>query len=251
MSERSRESLIEAYLDGTLSAEERSRFEAEIAADPELFRLIELQGWMDAELAEQYAYQAPPGGYVPAPAPLPIRRGIPTWVRPLALAAAVVLVAAGVWFGLVKGGGGGGARPGRVVSPNAVYAKLESRGWEPEFVCTDDAGFQAAVEKRVGSPLLLEPDPEIRALGWAYNAGFSGKIVGDHTMMLLTLVGKERVLVLMDQLSGDRKLEVDPGSPLHVFRRVIGPLVVYEVTPLDKPHVIERLFDPRTHAPPK
>ena len=80
--------------------------------------------------------------------------------------------------------------------------------------------------------------------------GYHGKIVGSKTMVLINKVHDQKVLVFMDRLRDDRTLELPPGvgSDLNIFRREVGKLVLYEVTPLDKPEVIDRL-NPPAQAP--
>jgi hypothetical protein len=134
------------------------------------------------------------------------------------------------------------------IRPDQVYAKLVA-DWKPEEVCTEPPAFAAAVQKRLGSPLVLDSTPDVQPLGWTYTGRFRGSIVGPKTMILLTDVGQAKVLVLMDQLSSDRTVEQDPSGKLSVFRREVDGLVLYEVSPLDKPRVIDHLHAPTGGTP--
>jgi hypothetical protein len=87
----------------------------------------------------------------------------------------------------------------------------------------------------------MTPESNIELLGWAYNAGFRGKIIGDHTMMLLAKVDSKEVLVMMDRAASDRPLTLPPGSSLHLYRKVVGPIVNYEISPFDAARIVERL----------
>lgn len=76
-------------------------------------------------------------------------------------------------------------------------------------------------------------------LGWAYGNDYNGRMIGPDTMVLMTRVdGSENVVVLMDRASADRRLKLPPGSNLSLFRREVGPIVLYEITPLKSERVI-------------
>jgi hypothetical protein len=132
----------------------------------------------------------------------------------------------------------------RLVNPDTVYERMESRSFTPEFVCKDNTEFRAAVEKRLGSPLELADAGDIKVLGWAYTAEFPGKVIGDKTMIMMTKVGDAYPIVLMDRAADDRTLTLKPGSKLHLFRRQVGPIVAYEVTPLETPRIVDLLREP-------
>jgi len=64
---------------------------------------------------------------------------------------------------------------------------------------------------------------------------------------LMATVDGEHSVVLVDRLISDKPLEVRPGSGLNLFRREMGTLVLYEITPLPGP----RLLDLAYPAPPE
>jgi hypothetical protein len=235
---------LDAFMDRLLGPAEEAKVRRAVDADPELQRETELQRWIDSELGEMFAYDSSRAPVIPhveeaAPQPIPFRR--PNLFKPLALAAAVVLAGIAVWIGVNRSG----SKSAQLyVAADTVYNKLVSRGFEPEFVCTTDEEFRAATKKRFGTPLMLASTPGVIPLGWAYNAGFRGRIVGDKTMMLLAKVDDKNVLVLMDTSDrpADRPITGAPG--LKVFKRSVGPIVNYEITPLDRERVINNLREP-------
>ncbi len=235
---------VDQYVDGLLQAGAREQFERDAAADPALADELAMQQWIDQELRGMYAYEPAQA----APAPIPLVQVRSRFWKAAAIAATLLIAVAGIWLVVVQQ-----TKPAPVhnfgfIPPDQVYAKLEA-DWKPEEVCTEDDKFQAAVEKRLGSPLLLASTPNVTALGWTYTGRFRGTIIGDRTMILLTNVGDAKVMVLMDRASSDRKLEPDPTGRLSAFRRKVGDLVLYEVTPLKAPTVIDHLYDPRQGKP--
>src|SRR5690606_2246302 len=111
---------LNAYLDGTLSADQRARFEDLAAHDPRVREQIDLHRDAEATLRRLFALEAgaqiphvsgmgeePPSesiaGQLPDASPTPFvdsgrpkRRG---FLRPLLATAAVLLLAAGSWLG--------------------------------------------------------------------------------------------------------------------------------------------------------
>jgi len=242
---------VDAYVDGLLDGQARQQFEADAAADAGLADELAAQRWIDDELRDMYAYQARPLSLPDeeaAPAPIPIRQGRMALWKAAAIAATLLIALAGVWWVVGQRGGMARPRPVALVPPDQVYTRLAT-DWKPEFECTTQQEFADVVKKRLGSPLVLATVPDLKAIGWTYPARFRGKIVGDKTMILLTNVGEAKVLVLMDQAASDRTLTVDPASKLSVFRRQVGDIVLYEVTPLSEPRVLEHFYNPDKGGP--
>jgi hypothetical protein len=52
------------------------------------------------------------------------------------------------------------------------------------------------------------------------------------------------VVLYIDRIANDANLP-DPGPGLRMFRKPVGNLVLYEVTPLDRPQVLPHLSDPK------
>lgn len=267
---------IDLYLDGLLTGDELSAFERDLAASPELRAQIEAQSRIDAGIRELFAYDpsravlpesVAPGASQAGRNPAPVARIGPETtpelvahppagprlhsgrdgravgatmhrrLRVYAVAAVVLLSLAASWVAYINITT---PRFDNLLSPDAVYAMVE----KPEFVCRDDAEFAAAIDKRLGQPLVLAASPGVTALGWAYGDDYSGKIVGPRTMVLINRVDEVKVLVFMDRLRDDRPLSVRADGGLNLFRREAGALVLYELTPLEKPRVIEHLVPP-------
>lgn len=279
-----RELRIEAFLAGAFSAAERAEFETEMRADPALAEAVAAQADLDTSLRAIYTPPAvvPPlpeidvggrsrsvptdGGRAEIPAaPTPIdahpslklvggdadaplgRRDPATqqpatarWAR-LAIAAILVL-GVGIGVRLYVGS----PMPEGIVPPASLYSRLVKTGWNPAVVCKDDAEFIALVEKQLGQGLsAAAATPAVQLVGWGYQNDYDGSPISPKTMMLLTRVDGEPVLVLIDALKNDRSINVDKASGLKLFRRTYGDLVVYELTPLDRERVLPSLSVPK------
>ena len=57
-------------------------------------------------------------------------------------------------------------------------------------------------------------------------------------------------MVFVDRLEANaHPAEPDRSTGLHLFRKELGPLVMYELTPLDSPQVMDYLY--AADVPPK
>ncbi len=270
---------LDLYIDGLLDDAGRQAFEAELARNADLRAQLALQGRIDSGLKAGCAIrpdldisfgsparaEAPETRSGPASAsaiPAPAQAGsVPARARSESLArlkwyvgvAAVLMLGALVFRQYV-----GVPSEVKYIDPESLYTRLELGGFEPEFVCKDDAEFVAAVVKRLGSGLLVTPASGLTVLGWAYGKDYEGRIIGPDTLVLMVKVsdpaegpgtpgrppgsGPHHVLVLMDRTSSDRALPTRcEKTGLRLFRREVGPLVLYEVTPLNAPSVLDKV----------
>lgn len=216
---------LERYLDGLLEGAELAAFERELAASPQLSALVDTQRRLDEALRRSFE---PSAAETPAPAAWWRGRRV-LW---LGLAAAVVLGAVGVWavvmFGDLNGLG-------------TLYHRTVAAGFQPEEICTDDAQFAEWVDSKYGQVLRPKADRgDIQLVGWSY-----AKVVTAYSGVLLARAGGHEVLVIMDRADREEGRPWGHAGPgLRVFRRQMGKLVLYEVTPLDSPRVTELLEAP-------
>jgi hypothetical protein len=257
------ELLMEEYLAGRLDGETLRSFEQALRDDAELAQTLESQRKLDAALRAAFVAPSAPSEAevrdaaqriarptVDPPAPPTLRLAgrpedqSPSPPRPatrwrwIAVAAAVLLSAAGIYRSIV------GVEEPRLIPPDQLYAVLQNMGWTPAQVCNTPNEFAALVKDRLGQALL--PDPAaatsgIALLGWGYEDDYNGSPLSKSTMMLLTTVGDDRVLVLIDRKKHRRDLQPRPGSPLRIFEEVKGNLVLYEITPSGAPRVLPHL----------
>jgi len=260
---------LEAYLDGQLDDAERPAFERDAADRSELLRAIDLQSRIDAALARLYeppdvqrvaaelarsngrksasstaadgvADAGAPSPHAPASAPARSPKPFCSRVVMWRLAAMIILAVVGVvairlWL----------APPPLATDPypisetprpmTEVYHAEVASGFEPQWVCETDEEFAGWYRKQVGRPLTLAAlPPHVRAAGLSID-----NVLSRRTIYLLAEVEGKPVIVFADHVANDDTPRVLSGSNLHLFRRQIGDVVLYELTPLDRPRVLE------------
>lgn len=260
---------IEAYLAGDMNDAERADFETMLAGDAELRRQVELQKAADESLRRLYvpvavslpasvtmqmsdsplklvgaegsgkaeavdgaAKKAGAGSFLNQPLKLTAKTA---WIG---IAAAVVLAAV-AWYS---------TRPPAPVfqqlTPETIYARMESRDFAPEVVCTTSEDFYAFMMKRFQQPMVPSTVANVQMLGWGYADAYSGSMLSLDAVVLLAKAEGEPVVVVMDRKSKDRGVKIDPASGLNLFRRELGSVVLYEITKRTSADVIESLKIP-------
>lgn len=271
--------LLERYIDGDLEGDELAQMEVRLLADPALRAQIDLQSRIDSSLKRTHDALTIPMPAIPidlarelagspaisdradiAPtptttatptptpttsatdddyAPVPIRFPLKRWVT-YAAAAAILLAAAGLfrayWDARVP--------DFRLMEPIAMYDKLVATGFQPAVICKTEPEFARLVKEKLGIALIASATPGIEILGWGYQDDYDGSPISPKTMMLLTRVEGREVLILLDHASRDRTLKAPPGSNKAIFRREVGPLITYEITPFAEPRVLPTLREP-------
>ncbi len=244
-----RGSQLDAYLDGLLTGPEREAFERRIEGDAELRNEMARQRRIDASLARMFA---PPamndllaraegnGAAGPVRAPVKPRRS-GGWI-PLAAAAAVAVAGASVWWywdTLTSDQPGHGpvvqSRP-----LDEVYHKLVADGFHVDWECPPEQ-FRETFSYRMDQPMLLaDASQDITPLGLAYRTSIT-----PFTIVLLARVEGKPVVVFADRIAKDPGQNVPASSGLHLFKREVGKLALYEVTPLEAPRLLDLFYQPR------
>lgn len=170
---------------------------------------------------------------------LPMR---PRW-RLLAAAALVSFSLCGVWYSWTV------TRPPPVVdvyeaqpwrSFGTVYHDTVRDGFKPAWICRNERQFERAFTRRFRQPLLLASMPSgISAGGISYS-----NTVSPNTINVLGRVDGTPVMIFVDRLSSDYGPPPPPPPNLQLFRREIGDLVLYEVTPFDRPNILPYFYTP-------
>jgi hypothetical protein len=247
--------LIDAYLDDLLDETERAAFERRLESDARLRAEVEGQRRIDGALGRLFA---PPLGdglasriaTLAATDRRPVVRmpaRVSRWRR-FAIAAALVIGVVGLyrlWDFVRPSQPTGRYAPQAWRSFETVYRDTVSRGFKPNWVCKNDREFVTAFRRQLGQALLLLPPPP--GVAWA-GLDYCNSIT-PQTMFLLAWVQGEKVLVLADQAASDRGQTLPPESRLHLFRRQVGNLVLYECTPLDQPYVLDNFYIPDLWGP--
>lgn len=220
---------IESYLRNEMTGDERAAFEREQLREPSLRAAVELERTIDDRLRAMFAPPAPAtleplasGGSAPMPVPR-------SWVRLALGLAAVLALAAGVHFSGILGPAPGGTKA------DAVLARFVRTGFEPAWVCKDDAEFIQYTRDTFGQAFTVAPSADVQVVGWDYCSG----VLGDEAGVLLVKLGDdEKAILVVDKRANDRPVEVEPASGLTVHRRKVGSAVLYEVSKRDTPAVL-------------
>ena len=222
----------------------------EISVSRELEAEVELQKRIDESLRRSFATVAVPESLL---AKLrenaPTARTVPTMRRRHSLLAVAASVAALVWGVLGWQYLSNNSKTSRY-DPNlplaTIYEAQVATGFQPKWVCDDDREFASTFLTRQGQGLLLAAMPEgSKMVGLTYCGGISR-----YTTTMLARVGNTPVMVFVDRISADtHPLPPSGETKLQLFRKELGSLVLYELTPLDKPRVMDYLHPTDVLAP--
>lgn len=237
---------IDAYLDNKLNPKARAAFEARLAKDQTLRAEVELARAIETSIRRTH---------VPAPVALPPNIQQPTrrhaasarsrkpWLRRYGpyLAAAVLAAAFTVQYLVTK-------INWNFTRWNAseFYAIVAKDNFAPEFVCTTDTQFADTTSYKVGQSLLFHRDApgNIEVVGWSYWRKYGGTPIDEGTLVLLAKVEGQPVVVLMEPADTDRPVRQGNDPALHVFRRKLDSVVMYEITPRPSSAVIDAIYVP-------
>ena len=244
---------LDDYLDGLLDDEAAGRFEERINADRELRAGIERQTAVNDALqrmctpppgVEQRVLEAVRKAATTTPVPIARPKAVPFYRRRWAIAALLALGVVAAWrlVGVIEQnrlvGDDYGPKPW--TSVETYYRDAVESGFKPEWVCKDDDEFAGAFKKRMRQPLLVAATTgPVVGLGLGY-----ANCLTRRTMTYLARVQGKPVVVFVDKLKNDAHPELSPNSGLNLFRKELDRLVLYEVSPLDKPHVLDLFYVP-------
>jgi hypothetical protein len=272
-SQRPAESL-DLYVDEQLHGEQRAAFEQQLGRESTLNAAYHRQRAIDSSLrrmfpapaidghadriVERAIAQLPPAEHNGHPAleraasvtlvgkskPAPARRRQPFMRGWLAIAAMITLFigvpsAFWLWHDTIFPPRSPYA-VGRAEPLDVLYREQVTKGFKPDWVCNDQREFASYFAGRLGQPLMIHDAPAGAAmLGLSYTGGVTPSSMG----MLGTANGKS-VLVVVDQVSNDAKAQMKQPGDLKLFKRKIGSLMLYEITPLEEPKLLEMFYQP-------
>lgn len=254
--------LLDAYVDGLLSRPEREAFEARLAQNPLLRAEVEAQRRVDGSLRGLFPIpmslplppahvNGKPQGQGPAAkSPSPAGRGTGAGSAGLAghgpLALAILLLLTGgflLWWNFDSSLFTGTVRSER--SLDGSYRQLVRDGFKPGLDCATESELAAEVSKRAGQTVRVARTPAgVQWLGLPSHCGipFEGAIV------MAKVDGREALLMVGP--ASDNEVQTVPWhSKLHLFRRDVGPLVVWEATPLKQPRLLDAVTLPQGAMP--
>jgi len=257
---------VNAHVDGLLTPEQQKQFDRALSSNAYLRSEVAKQARIDEALKRRFAapsadevlrralgenQSAEPAKKTPkAPkAPKAPRREWSPVAKYASIAAAVLLmVGGGSWWWLYQPDIGGQTQVARSSdSPpsgpqsrdlKGVYDETIASGFTPKWVCKTDKQFFLTTYNRFGRGLLLAAlPPDIKALGWSYGVAISPK-----TAYLLADVRGHKTIVFIDDAAYDGKQRPPTDCNLHMHYRRIDDLILYEISDLDQPAVLEYFY---------
>ncbi len=248
-----RDDELNAYLDGELDAAARQRLEARLQSDQDALRMAELQNRLDQSLQRIFAVPPVPNFSCDLDMPTELKTepdidhgddqivARQVWWRSIsARAIAIGVVAALVWFvvtwQLIRPSGHEPVFARRPLVE--IFQEIVQTGFQPYYDCRDPERFAEVFTTRQGHALKLSPlSPGQRMLGLSYPGGLSR-----NTTAMLCEVDDRPVMVFVDRSTQDDSIAVqNKATDLNVFRKVLGPLVIYEVTPWPEARMLDSL----------
>ena len=250
-------STLDAYLDGQLSGAERSAFEARLARDPALAGAREAQRRVDAGLRGLFV--------IPPFIPLPMSghptgtNGHPSNGHPVtpATPAATTGTAGYGWAGIksailsTKGllaglallavllGVGGWLAYLQFTAPHQLtFAEI----YQQQVRVTpngsvDGSQVETVASQTIGYGIRLKSHPaNVKLVSMS-----AAHVLSPHTFVLQARREGQDVVLLADRACEDAPAAAAAGCGMHQFRREIGGVVFYELTPLDEPMLLSVL----------
>ena len=243
---------LDAYLDGVMTPDERAAYQRKIESDEPLRDQVEVQQDIDQSLRRLFA--PPLADRVTAgitemrqskshKLPAPAKRDWGAVPRRLAAAAAVVAGLFGGWLIWNAVGPTGSGGYGEWRSFEIVYADAVANDMKPQWVCDTEPEFADSIRSHFGQAAVIpfELPDGMAALGLAYCNSISRR-----TVYLLAEVNDEPVIVFIDRVEADPGQTANESSGLNLFNRRLGLLVLYELSPLEKPALLPLFYDPDT-----
>ncbi|OWY70720.1 hypothetical protein B7486_14030 [cyanobacterium TDX16] len=256
---------VNAHADGLLTPEQQAQFDRALASNAYLRNEVAKQARIDEALKRQFAAPsadevlrralgeekaAPQEKKAKKPkTPKAPRRDWSPIAKYASLAAAVLLmVGGGWWFWLYQPDIGGQTMVARSSDAppsgpqsrdlKGVYDETVASGFTPKWVCKTDKQFFLTTYNRFGRGLLLAAlPPDIKALGWSYGLAISPK-----TAYLLADVRGHKTIVFIDDAAYDGKQRPPTDCALYMHYRRIDDLILYEISDLDQPAVLEYFY---------
>jgi hypothetical protein len=245
---------LDAYLDGQLSGAELSAFEARLARDPVLAGARDAQRRIDGGLRGMFV--------VPPFIPLPLNghppggtNGHPTNGHPVAPAAPAVGTAAHGWAGVkaailstkgliagfvllagLLGAGGWLAYLHFTVDPDPQLTFAEA--YQRQVHATpngsvDKSQVESLASETIGYTIRMKHQPANLKLVSMSRA----HVLSSRTFVLQARYEGQDMLLIADRACEDMPA-ADHNCGMHQFRREVGGVVFYELSPFDKPMLL-------------
>ncbi|MCW5767634.1 MAG: hypothetical protein KIT19_03045 [Phycisphaeraceae bacterium] len=238
------------YLDGAMSSGERTEFEKELSSNTSMRDAIGL----DARVVESLRRALAPIEVSPAnsrnthvtdPDRVQPNRRL---VRYLKTRIAVVAMAAAALICIPAISRLPWPKPNdRMSVPSvgmadlaALYSRVDERTIDMDWTFADDAELLEFMRQRFDRGLLFMPESDVAAVGWIDASG----VISNSTAAMVVRKHEQLVVLLVDRARHSR-LVAEAGEAFHelsVFQRRVGPFILHEITPLERPHLLELAY---------
>ena len=173
------------------------------------------------------------------------RRGGTLFLRRFAVAASLLMGLSGVWMIWSYLDGGNGVSDPYANLTHRTFGEIyyaAANGEEDFWVCENRRQFITTFWQQLGHGAELNPElPEgVVALGLSYADALSERSI----ILGGTYQGDEPVVVVIDRIDAEAKESVempDGASGLHVYKKENPPLVMYEISRIDHPVLLENI----------
>jgi hypothetical protein len=256
---------LDAYLDGTMAERDRHAFERMMAMDRELKQAVHRQKSIDQSLrrmfpvsssatVEAVLQQAQQESHAasqtvtskPSAKTAPPPEKHVNWRRRLAVAAALLGGAYGIWSTYsfyfppkptFMAEQGGGIEP---LKFDEYYTGKVKSGYQPYWVCENDAQFADTFRQRFGQALQMRSLPSnITCAGLDYCFTIS-----ELTTAVMLNIDDQKVVVLVDKADVAPRCRTHSDPNLRVFEATIGNLKLVEVSPFEAPKALDLFYNP-------
>jgi len=225
--------LIDQYVDQRMDPAAQRRFEALIASDPRLRAEVNLRQSADASLRRLFA----PPAALPA-LQSPAANG-DRWrlYRRFAAAAAILLLIGTGAFAYIRATDP--ARQWRRQGPGSAARAydlvVEKNNFVPAWTCQSDDDFAQYAREHTGEGWHVVGPENLKLVGWTYVPNE----LTENTTVLLATLDQEKIAVLAGEARFDRGVTLPANTKLHIFRKQVGDVVFYEISPRCKPSVVQ------------
>lgn len=238
---------VDRYLDGAMAGPERAAFETEIERSESLRQAVRVQTAVDSSLRVQFG--APPVAPIAGilteeeARTFQVRPKRSGWSREVkmfgalaALLAIAVCIQAYLWSNSAP-------TPAERPSLASAYFHLVNHKFRPSVECTTREKFAQWMESRFGVALAPKEDrSDVELVGWS-----SSEAISNYTGLLLARVDGKPVVVAIDTVARQNdwgipcRRQPDDEGGINFFSTEIDGIALYEMTPLDRPRIIDNL----------